>query len=86
MRSRALWAFTIFAELTILLQVTLGVLVIQDLDVQAPQFHVFYGVVAVLAATILYSYRIQMRHRLYLLYGFGGLFIAGLGIRAMMKA
>jgi hypothetical protein len=25
-----------------------------------------------------------MRHRLYLLYGFGGLFVMGLGIRALL--
>ena len=29
-------------------------------------------------------YRTQMRHRLYLLYGLGGLFLMGLGIRAML--
>jgi len=31
-----------------------------------------------------YSYRAQLRHKLYLLYGFGGLFLMGLGIRAML--
>ena len=32
----------------------------------------------------LYSYRQQLKHRLYLLYGLGGIFIMGLGIRAML--
>ncbi|MEY3493917.1 MAG: hypothetical protein RL413_1335, partial [Actinomycetota bacterium] len=31
-----------------------------------------------------YSYRNQMRHKLYLLYGLGGLFLMGLGIRALL--
>jgi hypothetical protein len=35
---------------------------------------------------ILYSYRQQIRYRIYLLYGFGGLFVMGLGIRAMLVA
>ena len=33
---------------------------------------------------IIYSYRPQLRHRLYLLYGLGSLFLMGLGIRAML--
>ena len=49
-----------------------------------PQFHAFYGFVAIIAVAILYSYRAQLRHKLYLLYGFGGLFLMGLGIRAML--
>ena len=39
---------------------------------------------AIIAVAIIYSYRFQMKHRLYLLYGFGGLFIMGLGIRALL--
>jgi hypothetical protein len=44
----------------------------------------FYGFVAIIAVAILYAYRAQLRHRLHLLYGFGGLFVMGLGIRAML--
>ena len=51
---------------------------------KAPQFHMFYGFVAIIAIAIIYAYRAQLRHRLYLLYGFGGLFIMGLGIRALL--
>jgi hypothetical protein len=35
---------------------------------------------------IIYSYRAQLKPHLYLLYGFGGLFLMGLGIRAMLVA
>jgi hypothetical protein len=54
--------------------------------IEPVQFHLFYGFVAIIAVGILYSYRQQMRHRLYLLYGGGGLFIMGLGIRALLVA
>ena len=37
-----------------------------------------------LAVGIIYSYRVQMEDRLHLLYGAGGLFLMGLGIRAMV--
>ena len=50
----------------------------------APKFHMFYGFVAIIAVAIIYSYRQQMQQWLYLLYGFGSLFIMGLAIRAML--
>jgi hypothetical protein len=49
-----------------------------------PAFHAFYGFVAIIAVAIIYSYRMQMKSKVYLLYGFGGLFLMGLGIRAML--
>jgi hypothetical protein len=33
---------------------------------------------------IVYSYRDSLEGKLYLLYGFGGLFLMGLGIRALL--
>ena len=65
-------------------QVGLGVGMVAGQDRDPPQFHMFYGFVAIIAIGIIYSYRSQLRHRLYLLYGFGGLFLMGLGIRAML--
>ena len=65
-------------------QVGLGVGLVAGQKRKAPQFHMFYGFVAIIAVGIIYSYRNQLRHRLYLLYGLGGLFVMGLGIRAMI--
>ena len=65
-------------------QVGLGVAMVAGQDIEAPEFHMFYGFVAVFTIGIVYSYRAQLRHRLYLLYGFSGLFIMGLGIRALL--
>jgi hypothetical protein len=83
-RARGLWWFTAAAEATMLVQVVFGVILINRYDLVAPEFHMFYGFVGLIAIAIIYSYRSQMRHRLYLLYGFGGLFVMGLGIRAML--
>lgn len=86
LRSRALWWFTIAAQATVLVQVIFGVVMLNKYKLQAPKFHMFYGFVGLIAITILYSYRVQLKHKLYLLYGFGGLFVMGLGIRAMLVA
>ncbi|MEO5901618.1 MAG: hypothetical protein ABIR68_16040 [Ilumatobacteraceae bacterium] len=84
MRTRALWWFIAIAELTVFVQVTLGVILVNKYKLEFPKFHAFYGFVAIIAVAIIYSYRAQMRHRLYLLYGLGSIFIMGLGIRAML--
>ena len=86
LRLRSLWWFTTFAEIAIFIQVGLGAYMVGNQKLQAAQFHMFYGFVAIIAIGILYSYRLQLRHKMYLLYGFGGLFVMGLGIRAMLKA
>jgi hypothetical protein len=84
LRTRALWWFTLVVEIAIFVQVALGVGLVAGQKVKAPQFHMFYGFVAVITVGLIYSYRAQMvRHR-YLLYGYGGLFLMGLGIRAML--
>jgi predicted anti-sigma-YlaC factor YlaD len=84
LRTRALWWFTAFVELAVFVQVGLGVGLVSGQKIPAPKFHMFYGFVAIIAVGIIYSYRQQLRNRLYLLYGLGGLFIMGLGIRAVL--
>ena len=84
LRTRALWWFTIFVELTVFVQVAMGVGLVSGQGRQAPQFHMFYGFIAIIAVGVIYSYRNQLRNHLYLFYGGGGLFIMGLGIRAML--
>jgi len=84
LRLRALWWFTIVVELAVFVQAALGVEMVASQHVKVAQFHAFYGFVAIVAVGVLYSYRAQLRHRLYLLYGLGGLFVMGLGIRALL--
>jgi hypothetical protein len=83
LRSRRLWRATVVAELTIVLQVVLGVALITLDDYEVAQFHAFYGFVALATIGIVYSYRHQLRAHLYLLYGLGGLFLMGLALRAI---
>jgi len=84
LRTRALWWFTVVVELSVFVQVAMGVGMVAGQGLKAPQFHMFYGFIAIIAVGIIYSYRQQLRTRLYLLYGGGGLFIMGLGIRALL--
>lgn len=84
-RHRALWWATAAAEVAIVVQVVLGVVLIQQ-GIEAPEFHLFYGFVALASVGIIYSYRQQLEPHRYLLYGFGGLFLMGLGLRALTLA
>lgn len=86
LRSRWLWRFTVAVEVAIFVQAALGVGLIAGESRKAPEFHLFYGFVAIIAVAIIYSYRAQMARYRYLLYGFGGLFLMGLAIRAMLLA
>ena len=65
-------------------QVAMGVGLVAGEKLKAPKFHMFYGFVAIIAVGLIYSYKAQMERYRYLLYGFGGLFLMGLGIRAMI--
>ena len=83
LRRRALWWFTAAAQVAIFVQVVLGVWLVAGEDLEAPEFHEFYGFVALISVGLIHAYRSQLRERLHLLYGLGGLFLMGLGIRAM---
>ena len=82
-RSRAMWWAVLVAEATIVVQVVLGSMLIGIQHLDAPDFHAFYGFGTLIAAVIIYSYRPQMRHVKYLLYGLGSLFLMGMALRAM---
>ena len=86
LRGRALWWFTALVQVIIAVQVTLGVGLVAGQDLEPPQFHLFYGFVALITVGIVYSYRQSLRPHRHLLYGFAGLFLMGLSIRAMIVA
>ena len=83
LRTRWLWRATVVAELTIVVQVCLGVGLVAGQHIEVAQFHAFYGFVALATVGIIYSYRHQLAAHLYLLYGLGGLFLMGLALRAI---
>lgn len=76
---------TIVAETALLVQVLLGVILVSDDRYTVARFHMFYGFVAFVTVGLVYSYRQQMRGRVELLYGLTGLFLMGVGIRAVLQ-
>jgi hypothetical protein len=88
LRGKSVWISTIVAESAALIQILLGTILVagdENYRKVVPRFHMFYGFVIFITIGILYQYRSQMRGRLELLYGLGGLFIMGLGIRAVLQ-
>jgi hypothetical protein len=70
------------AQSGLFIQAFVGVALIQRGHV-APDFHLFYGFIALASVGIIYPYRQQVEEWQHLLYGFGGLFLMGLGLRAV---
>jgi hypothetical protein len=87
LRGLAVWIATIVAEAAILLQVLVGVLLVSVQHFEPPRFHMFYGFLAFISVGLLYSYKYVWKARgwMELAYGLGGLFIMGLGIRAILQ-
>ena len=83
LRHRSLWVATAGAQTSVAVQALLGVLVLQVDGRTVDQLHVIYGFVSLASLGILYSYRQQLADRIHLLYGCGGLFLMGMGIRGM---
>ncbi len=83
LRHPSLWWFTIAAEITIFVQVALGVALVAIDGYELPEFHAFYGFVAAVTVGLIYSYKAQIDPWRYVLYGFGGLFLMGLALRAI---
>jgi hypothetical protein len=84
-RGRWVWVVTIAAEVMIMLQVVLGVVLVARYDFDPPDIHMFYGFLVFITVGLAYQYRESMRGRTELLYGLVGLFIMGLGLRAAFQ-
>ena len=84
-RGRYVWIATIVAEGAILLQVLVGVVLVSNKEYQAPRFHMFYGFVAFITVGLAYSYRYAMKGKMEMWYGLVGLFLMGVGIRAVLQ-
>ncbi len=86
LRTRSLWWFTAGVEAAVAVQVATGVGMVVGHHARPPAFHPFYGFVAVIVVGFLFAYRQALWYRRYALYGFGGLFLAGVAIRALVLA
>jgi len=85
LRGKWLWIATIAAEVALLVQVVCGVILQTSKQYVAPGVHMFYGFLVFITIGLAYQYRFQMRGRREMLYGFAGLFLMGLGIRAVLQ-
>ena len=84
LRVPALWWFTVVVQASIFVEVAIGVAYQRSSGIEPTQLHLLYGFASLFGVGILYSYRNQLADRLYLLYGLGGLFLMGMGIRSMV--
>ncbi len=76
---------TALAEITLVVQVTTGAVLVSDEAFTVARFHMFYGFVGFITVALAYSSRDTMAGRLELLYGLVGLFLMGVGIRAVQQ-
>lgn len=83
-RGRPLWWWTAVAQLAIVGQAIVGAILVVVEDLDPPDLHLLYGSVGFVAVGIIYGYRHQVEGIRYLVYGYSGLFLMGLGIRAMI--
>lgn len=83
LRHRAGWVAVIVAEVIVMAQVVLGVLLQVNDEIEGDQ-HQLYGFAAFASVGIIFAYRNEMREKPYLLYGLGSLWLMGLGIRAVL--
>jgi hypothetical protein len=83
LRGRPMWAAVIVAQLTTFTQAIFGALLANQDDVELDDMHALYGFSAIIAVGIMYSYRTSpgMKGKELTLYGFGSLFVMGLGLR-----
>jgi hypothetical protein len=85
LRRAAMWWSIGVAQISAFAAAIVGVLLVSRYKLELDDFHALYGFTTIVAVGILYSYRTSpfIKDKQYLLYGFGSLFIMGLGIRAM---
>ena len=74
---------TAIAQIMVLVHLFSGVALASSENIEVPKFHLLYWSAAALSVGVIYGYRNQLEDRRYLLYGFTGLFLMGLGIRSM---
>lgn len=85
----ALWWSVITAEVGIVVQVLSGIWLRSVDSIGVSNFHVFYGVVAIIFSAIAYLYArgsdwVQDHRQVF--YGLFSLFLMGVGIRAVLQA
>jgi hypothetical protein len=85
-RGRLLWGAVAVAQVSVFTQALFGALLTRDDAVVLDDMHMLYGVSAIVAVGIMYSYRGSpfMQGNELVLYGLGSWFVMGLGIRNLV--
>ncbi len=83
---RPMWVFVVVAQLTAFTQALTGAVVAREGEQVLDDMHALYGFSAIVAVGIMYSYRNSgfLHGKETLLYGFGSLFVMGLGLRNLV--
>ena len=83
---RPMWVFVALAQLTAFTQALTGALESREREAALDDMHALYGFSAIVAVGIMYSYRSSgfLKGKETLLYGFGSLFVMGLGLRNLV--
>jgi len=84
-RGRWVWVCTIAAQAMLMVEVVIGTILIAGGEYTVTRFHMFYGFVAFITVGLAYQYRTYMRGKMELFYGLVGLFLMGVGIRAVLQ-
>ncbi|MCC5952547.1 MAG: hypothetical protein JJU45_10685 [Acidimicrobiia bacterium] len=85
LRHRLMWWAIGVAQASIFVQVGLGTWMVAVDGIDVANLHMVYGFVAMATVGIIYSYRQQLAPHRYLLFGLGGLFLAGLALQSMVN-
>ena len=85
-RGRAVWVAVVIAQLTTFVQAVIGTVLSRQDGVVLDDMHALYGFSAIIAVMIMYGYRTSpfMKGKELVLYGFGSLFVMGLGLRNLV--
>ena len=80
---RWVWGLVIVGQAIVFVQATLGTILSRRAGTELGDLHALYGFSAIVAVMIMYGYRTSpfLKGKELLLYGFGCLFVMGLGIR-----
>ncbi len=84
-KGRWVWICTITAQSMLMVQVLVGTVLVANGSYTVVRFHMFYGFVAFITVGLAYQYRTYMRGKMELYYGLVGLFLMGVGIRAVLQ-
>jgi hypothetical protein len=89
-RAISRWKYYLYGAyagwIAMLIQVVLGIVLFSSGDYDdVPKFHIFYGFVGLISVGLIFAYRKSLGKRKAMWIGIFALFLAGVGVRAIMQ-